>query len=135
MSTSEWAYKMVEMWGKDRAISELIKKIDDDRLSDNELFASRFFELVSEMNDDQEPTGRKYLTKRTEKFISSTVDLADCAGDYERQFLYMEDDGSLHPIHIGQMTRWAIEEHEVVFGASDMIVNGKVVGTVQFTDH
>lgn len=132
----DWVYAIVTRSGEEEALSELIKKCEQDRQRDNELFHSRFFELRKERNEaDGELTGRKFLVKVTEKFISSSVDMADCRDGDEEEFLYMEDDGSLHPVTIGSMTRWAIEEHEMVYGASDLIANGKVVGRVDYTDH
>lgn len=135
MSTREWVRGMIDLNGADYAIEELVRKVIDDRQAANDLFNSRFFERVVELGENQEPTGRKYLRKVTEKFISSCIDLGDCYNDGPHEFLYNDDDGELYPVTIGAMTRWAIEEHEIIYGASDMIANGKVVGRVDYTDH
>ena len=134
-ATWDWVRSMRERHDDVHVVSELVKYIEELRRNDNELFNSRFFEMRKERGENGEPTGRKFLVKVTEKYISTTVDLADCADHDDAEFLYMEDDGSLHPVTIGDMTRWPIEEHEFVYGASDMVANGKVVGRVDYTDH
>lgn len=136
MSTTwDWVITMQEQRSSEYIIAELVKELDSRRQIENELFASRFFELRKVIGADGEPNGQKVLVKVLERMISNDIDLADCRDGEESEYLYMEDDGSLHPITIGKMTRWAIGEHEMVYGASDMVANGKVVGQVQFTDH
>jgi hypothetical protein len=116
-------------------VRELVKYIEENRQRDNGLFHSRFFELRNARGEDGQLNGRKFLTKVTEQFISRSIDEADCGDGEEQEFLYMEDDGSLHPVTIGEMSRQDMEEHEIVYGSASMIANGKVVGTVIYTDH
>lgn len=134
-STREWVRGMIDRNGPDYAIEELVRVIIDDRQAANDLFASRFFERVTELDEDQEPTGRKYLRKCTEKYISSCIDLADCDDGTVHEFLYNDDDGELYPVTIGEMSRQDMAEHEIVYGSANMIANGKVVGAVVYTDH
>lgn len=134
-NTREWVRSMITLNGPEYAIEELVRSIIDDRQAANELYASRFFERVTELGEDQEPTGRKYLRKCTEKFISSSIDMADCGDGEVQEFLYNDDDGELYPVTFGRMERCEMGEDQIVYGHSDMIANGKVVGTVTYTDH
>lgn len=135
MSTREWVRGLINSRGPDYAIEELVRKVIDDQEHENALFASRFFERVKELGKDNEPTGRKYLRKVTAHFISNSIDMADCGDSEPQEFLYNDDDGELYPVTIGDMARCEMDEHSVVYGHSDIIANGKVVGTVTFTDH
>lgn len=136
MSTWDWAQSLFKLYNsKDKVIEELVKKIDADRQMDNLLFNSRFFEVRQERDDNGNRTGRKFLVKVTERYISDSYDLEDCGDGEKLEFLYMEDDATLHPVTVGRMTRQDMAEHEVIYGSAALIANGKQVGYITYTDH
>jgi hypothetical protein len=132
-------YDMIRRWresnGVEYALESLVQMHDRYRNDHEALYVSRFFERVKEHNENVEPTGRKYLQKVTEKYISDCIDMADCYDREPQEFLYNDDDGELYPVTVGEMARCEMDEHQVVYGHSDLIANGKGVGTVTYTDH
>lgn len=98
------------------------------------LWNSRFFER--RILD----TGEKKLWPTTAQRISNAYDFADCDGEPIPEFMYCDIDGELYPVTIGNQVRHTgdpdgPDEIPFNYASSDMVANGKVVGSVQFTDH
>ncbi len=90
---------------------------------------SRFFEV--RVLDD----GTKKLWPTTMDSISRAYDLQDCEPDVP-EFRYCDVDGQLYPVTVGPQERINTgEEAPFVFAASGLVANGKVVGSVLYTDH
>jgi hypothetical protein len=98
----------------------------------SESVSSRFIE-ISRFEPDSEICVRKI----TEEQISRATDMADCDDPgVMRQWLYVDDDGTLHPVTIGNQERINRDEDcPFRYAASDIVANGKCVGTVTYTDH
>lgn len=127
-STHNWVQGMIATNGQEYAMKQLIERCD----AEDKMYESRFFHKLPLLNDQQEITGYR-LVKRNEQQVSSMYDMSDC-NDEHLEFFY-DEDGVLYPVTISKMERCEMGEDQIVYGHSDMIANGKVVGTVTYTDH
>ena len=127
-SNRAWYDGMVSTNGTEYAVRQLIGRLDEW----DQLYESRFFHKMPLLNDQQEVTGYR-LRKVPESYVSSAYDLADC-NDEHLEFLY-DEDGTLYPVTVGEMSRQEMGEHDIVYGSANLIANGKVVGAVIYTDH
>jgi hypothetical protein len=106
----------------------------------NALFESRFMKKIAvERNDGCGGVGRKLWPCLVSE-ISAHYDMADCYVDDDTAYFYVEDDGTLHPVTVGgKQTNDPDPDGDVtnafVYATSDLIANGKVVGSVMHTDH
>ena len=108
----------------------------------NELFASRFMKKIhahDEQNDGSNGVVLKLWPCLVSE-ISAHYDMADCYDDDDTEYFYVEDDGTLHPVTVGgKQTNDPDPDgdgtNDFVYATSDLIANGKVVGSVMHTDH
>ncbi len=129
MSHADYFVRMVEAKGIGAAFSEACQHIRELEARANSLWETRFFEMRTLDG------GRKKLVPVLVENISRQVDLQDLHDEPLPEFLYQEDDGTLHPLTFGA-TEWQPSDDErSVHGSGSMVANGKVVGYVQYTDH
>lgn len=74
---------------------------------------------------------------RTASEVSNDVDMQDCYGPVD--IFYLTDEGKLEPVTVGSVDRWGLNlednPHAMIYGGSDLICKGEVVGAVYYTDH
>lgn len=119
--------------GLDAAYQEACKKVREQAAEFNRLWASRFME-VRTLQD-----GSKKLWPVTEESVGRAFDLQDLDNETP-QFMYGDTDGQLYPVTIGKQHRHQPDPDgpdlaPFVYASSALIANGKVVGTVLYTDH
>lgn len=130
MSSTSYIEHVYQQNGVEAAYDEACSTVRRQAAEVDGLWNSRFFERRVLDN------GTKKLWPTTERSISSAYDLADCNDGPFPVFLYCDEDGELYPVTVGKGERINTdEEFPVNYSASDMVANGKVVGTVMYTDH
>lgn len=120
--------------GLQAAYQEACKKVREQAAEMDGLWASRFFE-VRTLDD-----GSKKLWPVTEDAISRSIDLQDLDGEPPPQYMYCDLDGQLYPVSFGTQERHQPDpdgsgQPPFVWASAAMIAKGRVVGTVQYTDH
>lgn len=113
--------------GIHNAFDAACAKIREMEESLRNLYATRFF-MKWEYED-----GSMKLRPVTEDYISNTYDLNDLDGDPIPQFFYCDTDGELYPVELGRRNN--VSDTAFVYAVGDLIANGKVVGSVKYTDH
>lgn len=115
-----------------QAYEHLSKVYNELQAQFSEIWSSRFIEISR-----FEPDSEICLRQITEDQISRAVDMADCEDPgILRKWLYLDDDGELKPVIIGQQERInRDEEAPFRFAASAIVAGGKCVGNVIYTDH
>lgn len=87
--------------------------------------------LIIELDNYEHPTMRT----ASESQVSNRIDTDDF-GEGRFKVLYLNDAGELVPITTGKMRRCSNDdEQSIIYGYSDIIADGKVVGSVAHTDH
>lgn len=122
-----------ENQGIDAAYQEACKKVREQAAELNRLWASRFME-VRTLQD-----GSKKLWPVTEEAVSRAFDLQDLDGETPH-FVYGDLDGQLYPVTVGTQSRNepdpnGPDQTPFIYASAALIANGKIVGTVQYTDH
>jgi hypothetical protein len=120
--------------GIEEAYKEACRTVREQASHLDALWNSRFFER--RVLDD----GSRKLWPTTEQRVSSAYDLQDLDGEPIPEFLYCDVDGQLYPVTVGAQSRHSPDpngpdEPPFIYASSDMVANGKVVGTVRYTDH
>jgi len=94
-------------------------------------FRSQFLERTSRED------GSKFLRQVSEQYVSNSFDMADCGDPEDEQAFFWCDPatGELHHVTVGSMCRHDMGERDIIFGSSDLIANGRAVGTILHTDH
>lgn len=120
------------------AVAQVLRRADEDAAWHDHALRSRFYEL-------QRPeSGPPFLSAVTADIVSSHYDLMDVHDldtDEENPFFYLDDDGKLYLVTAGNFERHDSFDEEApanvveVYASSDLMANGKVVGSVYHTDH
>lgn len=134
MSATSYIEHVCVTSGLEKAYGEACRTVRQQAADLDAMWMSRFFER--RVLED----GTKKLWPTTEQRVSSAYDLADCDNEPISQFLYCDDDGELYPVTVGKQSRLSgdpdgPDEIPFNYAAADMVANGKVVGTVSYTDH
>ncbi len=120
--------------GLEEAYNEACRKVREQAAEINRLWDSRFVEVRC-LQD-----GSKKIWPVTEETVSRSIDQEDLAGEPAPQFMYCDVDGQLYPVTVGEQNRHGPDpdgpdETPFIYASANLIANGKVVGTVQYTDH
>ena len=129
MSSTSHMERILEKCGLEAAYGEACSTVRRQAAELEAWWNSRFYEV--RVLDD----GSKTMWPTTMQSISRAYDLQDCEPDIP-EFRYCDVDGQLYPVTVGTQERINTdEEAPFVFAASDLLANGKVVGSVSYTDH
>lgn len=120
--------------GVREALTAAIETIVNERTMANAEFHSQF------MAKTRRDSGAWFLRQVSETWVSSHFDLADCndPGD-DTEILWVDPaTGLMHPVTVGRLERAESDDAGEVpfyYGNADLLANGHVVGSVQYTDH
>ena len=129
MSSTSHIERILEKRGLEAAYGEACSTVRRQAAELEAWWNSRFYEV--RVLDD----GSKKMWPTTMQSISRAYDLQDCEPGIP-EFRYCDVNGQLYPVTVGTQERINTdEEAPFVFAASDLLANGKVVGSVSYTDH